>query len=271
MGTTPQFPGYIFWEILKLKKSFSNQERWNLLMGCNWLRMLRIFLQKIYRKSAVTATAENTPKTETFIYPQNKVNIMYGYIYKIENKINGKVYIGQTTRNPQTRKREHLTKLIKNTHHNLNLMIDFEEYGAFNFKFTIIAVADNQNKLNKLEKKHILLFNSLDEEYGYNLKDGGSNGKHDEKSCLQLSRKRMGDSNPFYGLTHTIHARKLMSNSNAKNNFGFVGIKLLKNVNPENKPWYSRIQYKGYEKSLGTFHDPLSGELVYKFVVETIQ
>ena len=144
---------------------------------------------------------------------------MCGYIYKIENKCNGKVYIGQTTRNPQTRKREHLSKLIRNTHHNLNLMLDFEKYGALNFKFTIIDVADNQNKLNELEKKYILLFNSINGECGYNLKNGGSNGKYDEKRHLKLSENRTGDLNPFYNLTHTIRTRKLISKSNAKNNF----------------------------------------------------
>lgn len=38
---------------------------------------------------------------------------MKGYIYKFENKINRKVYIGQTIRNVKTRYNEHLQASIK--------------------------------------------------------------------------------------------------------------------------------------------------------------
>ena len=55
-------------------------------------------------------------------------------IYKIENKINGKVYIGQSN-NIIRRWEEHISKLNNNSHENKILQYSWNKYGMYNFDF----------------------------------------------------------------------------------------------------------------------------------------
>tara|TARA_R100001086_G_scaffold249209_1_gene188232 strand:- start:1490 stop:2167 length:678 start_codon:yes stop_codon:yes gene_type:complete len=80
------------------------------------------------------------------------------YIYKITNKINGKAYIGLTTRNPSKRFKEHcdgrLTKgrsLIKDA---------INKYGKNNFEFKII-LKTNVNDMKMEEAYMIREFDTL--------------------------------------------------------------------------------------------------------------
>ncbi|MDD4389679.1 MAG: NUMOD3 domain-containing DNA-binding protein [Eubacteriales bacterium] len=97
----------------------------------------------------------------------------YGYIYKITNPINGKCYIGQTTRNVQKR-----WKLYKNLQcvDQPKLYNALKKYGPENFIYEIFDdTSSNQEELNFLEESYILCLDSIDR--GYNGKEGGSSGK----------------------------------------------------------------------------------------------
>lgn len=59
-------------------------------------------------------------------------------VYKIENKINGKLYIGSTCKSFNKRRGEHLCSLIKNYHFNKHLQSAWNKYGENNFEFIII-------------------------------------------------------------------------------------------------------------------------------------
>ena len=101
-----------------------------------------------------------------------------GYIYKITNTINNKVYIGQTVRNPLLRKEEHFNNLSKGIHHNSHLQHSFDKYGDV-FEFEVIEECPNEN-LNEREIALIEKFNSYYK--GYNETKGGDGfvgaGKH---------------------------------------------------------------------------------------------
>ena len=58
-------------------------------------------------------------------------------IYKIENLINGKIYIGQTLC-LTTRFKSHLSLLRKNRHRNSHLQAAFNKYGELNFVFNVV-------------------------------------------------------------------------------------------------------------------------------------
>ena len=58
-------------------------------------------------------------------------------IYEIKNKINGKMYIGQS-RNINKRRSYHLWKLRSNNHFNPLLQNSFNKYGEHNFEFIIL-------------------------------------------------------------------------------------------------------------------------------------
>ncbi len=101
-----------------------------------------------------------------------------GYIYKIKNTINNKVYIGQTIRNPLLRKEEHFNNLLKGTHHNSHLQHSFNKYGDV-FEFEIIETCPD-DELNEREIALIEQFNTYHK--GYNETKGGEGfvgaGKH---------------------------------------------------------------------------------------------
>ena len=61
-----------------------------------------------------------------------------GYIYKITSKINNKIYIGKTTRNPEMRWKEHIRD-SKNNNNNIPLYNAFNKYGIDNFSFEVIS------------------------------------------------------------------------------------------------------------------------------------
>ena len=61
-------------------------------------------------------------------------------IYCIVNKINNKVYIGQTKQKFVKRYWHHLWCLRKNKHDNRYLQKSFNKYGEQNFKFIVIHV-----------------------------------------------------------------------------------------------------------------------------------
>ena len=88
------------------------------------------------------------------------------YIYKIENKINGKVYIGQCTKSITESKNYYGSgKLIQ---------LAIKKYGIDNFEKTILCECDNRKELNLKEIEYISKFNTI--ETGYNISIGGNGG-----------------------------------------------------------------------------------------------
>ena len=96
---------------------------------------------------------------------------MKKYIYKIENLINHKIYIGQTN-NPKRRFTEHKAKGYEINHHKA-LYYAFDKYGIVNFDFSIIEETENYNER---EKYWITYYNSF--ENGYNMTEGGDLPPH---------------------------------------------------------------------------------------------
>lgn len=104
---------------------------------------------------------------------------MKGYIYKFENKVNGKIYVGQTTRKVKTRYKEHLRASIKELDQ-LPIHRAIKKYGIENFIFEIIYEIENDCKekliddLNNLEISYITELNCIVPN-GYNVSVGGHN------------------------------------------------------------------------------------------------
>lgn len=231
--------------------------------------------------------------------------MVYGHIYKIENLMNGKVYIGQTTRNPIKRKRDHINTLKLKTHANPHLQQAFNKYGEPNFKFTVLNYATNKETLDSLETIYIEKYHTLDDEYGYNLKTGGSQGKLSSTTRKRMSESRTGEKNPMYGkifskehrlnIGKSLKGKKLSAEHREKLSeifkgrkfnlqhrqkiglaqrgrglFGFTGVYFRKDLNPEKKCWMPQIKYYGHPKSLGLCHDPLTAEIIHDLVFNEI-
>lgn len=93
-----------------------------------------------------------------------------GYIYKITNLINKKIYIGQTRRPIQRRWHEHLT-----TKDNCPIHIAIQKYGIDNFKIEIIEECQDNSILDEREIYYIKKYDSYNSKIGYNATKGGNN------------------------------------------------------------------------------------------------
>lgn len=92
------------------------------------------------------------------------------YIYKITNKINNKIYIGQTI-NFKQRMKTHTSNIKRNS---LPIDVAIKKYGKENFIFEILEETDEQEKADILERHYIKLYDcKLNNNKGYNLLDGG--------------------------------------------------------------------------------------------------
>ncbi|MEY2196817.1 tyrosine-type recombinase/integrase [Neobacillus sp. BF23-41] len=100
-----------------------------------------------------------------------------GLIYKIENHINNKVYIGQTINTIQRRYNGTSLKAIYENMHNDHLRRAMRKYGLDNFSIEILIESDSIDDLNGYEQYYINIFNSMDPNHGYNKRDGGKNNK----------------------------------------------------------------------------------------------
>jgi len=121
---------------------------------------------------------------------------IYGTIYILINKINNKVYIGQTI-DFKRRMREYNNNKISNKIHN-----SIKKYGWDNFDKLILDKANNKEELDILECFYIEKFQSI--EFGYNQKNGGTYGLHSEESKKKISINHAdvkGKNNPMYGKT----------------------------------------------------------------------
>jgi group I intron endonuclease len=138
------------------------------------------------------------------------------FIYILTNIINGKQYIGQTTRSIDVRLSEHLNSVKKNSNNLFHRAI--RKYGIENFHIECLEVSD---KLVNLWEKHLVKRWSSKSPNGYNLTYGGEGSTgfvHTEemrrknsiankgrkswckgKKIPSLSKKYKGNGNPMFG------------------------------------------------------------------------
>lgn len=109
-------------------------------------------------------------------------------IYKFKNKVNGKIYIGQTTTSVRKRVIEHVTNSkpwtkARKGHFQRALY----KYGFENFEFSIIEKCIDKNTLNIREIYWIGYYKSDQKEFGYNMTPGGEGNTNYEfnKKCVE--------------------------------------------------------------------------------------
>jgi hypothetical protein len=144
-------------------------------------------------------------------------------IYKSTNLINGKIYVGQDTKNnPNYLGSGRILKFA------------LKKYGIENFKKEILEECSTLDELNELEKYWIKKLNSTNKDIGYNVSFGGQTGwykglKHTEETKKQYSLTRkdklIGDKNGMYGKQHTEDSKKKMSKPQFGDKNGMYGKK----------------------------------------------
>lgn len=103
------------------------------------------------------------------------VGSISGVIYKAENIVNGKVYIGQTTKSLRHRKNAHLatSRLDSGLKRNSLFMRAIRKYGTHNFKWEIIDSSNNHFELSSKEIFWIGYYEANNPSKGYNMTEGG--------------------------------------------------------------------------------------------------
>ena len=114
------------------------------------------------------------------------IKIVYGYIYKITNKINQKIYIGQTSRTIAIRWKSHCYTAFceKSKDYDFPLYRAIRKYGIENFLVEEIDQAFSQEELDQKEIQYIEEYDSYRK--GYNASLGGSG--HQKYNYLEITK-----------------------------------------------------------------------------------
>jgi len=136
-------------------------------------------------------------------------------VYKIINKIDGKIYIGSSL-DLKRRFKEHKSHLKRDKHCNRYLQRAWNKYGEDNFEFIILNSFESIEckDLLILEQEQIDLFKSYDSSLGYNLSktaDRNSGWHMTESAKQKIREKNSGVLNYFFGKHHTNEVKQLIS------------------------------------------------------------
>ena len=142
-----------------------------------------------------------------------------GIIYLIKNKLNNKCYIGQTIRTLEKRWKEHSNR--KGSILNNAIL----KYSPENFDVSVIIETDN-DKLDELEVKYIIEYNSLYPN-GYNIQTGGNiNKKHCEESREKMRLSKLGEKNHNFGKPRSDETKQKIRQSKLGEKHHFYGKEL---------------------------------------------
>lgn len=128
-------------------------------------------------------------------------------IYVITNRVNGKVYVGQTKQGIDTRMKQHRCPsdgcpALKRA---------YEKYGKDAFEVLKLDSAKTREDANRKEKMWIALYDSTNSVKGYNLSKGGVIGDFNDETLKKMSLSKMGEKNSFWGKHHTEETKQKMS------------------------------------------------------------
>lgn len=102
------------------------------------------------------------------------------YIYKTTNILNGKIYIGQTTKSLDVNYLGSGKAIIK----------AIKKYGKSNFKREVLEECNSKEHMNNREKYWIQHFDSINRNVGYNVSVGGEGGNLGDKVNQKISETR---------------------------------------------------------------------------------
>lgn len=132
----------------------------------------------------------------------------FGYIYKITNKLNNKIYIGK-------REKPYFDKNYWGS--GKYLINAYKKYGKENFIREIICWCPTKEILWEKEKYYIKKYNTQDKNIGYNIGRGGEGG---QPHTLEWREKHSGAGNGRYGKPVSLETRQKISEKNLGRGLG---------------------------------------------------
>ncbi len=192
-------------------------------------------------------------------------------IYKQENKLNGKIYIGQSV-NIQKRYQQHLYDALNRCEEGTGVDFAIKKYGIENFDFDIVEECP-VDKLDEREQQWIAYYDSYNN--GYNRTIGGSALRGENHPKAILTEQQVYQIRELYG--------KRIKRSDAWEQVKDWGIternflKIWKNetwnqvhvdvYTPENKAWHkSQVGHSEDQLGLSSLDRAISQDEINKFV-----
>jgi group I intron endonuclease len=164
-------------------------------------------------------------------------------IYICKNKLNDKVYVGQTIKTLENRKLSHF-----NAHQTgkSKFYRALKSYGFDNFEWSILDTAKTTDELNQKEIYYIREYNSINE--GYNMVEGGTGG-YNEFAVKANRAKRKGKT---WEDIYTEDGLKKMETARA--NLGDIGRNYFNSLAADQRIIYAKLgnkarTMKGYRHS----------------------
>lgn len=116
-------------------------------------------------------------------------------IYRIVNKINHKIYVGQTSKTIEERFEEHIYNSKCSDINHRKLYMAIQKYGIKNFYVEEIDRAVTKEDANYKEEFYIECYNSFHK--GYNANTGGDCGSANRKRVFQIDKSTLNIINTF--------------------------------------------------------------------------
>ena len=145
-------------------------------------------------------------------------------VYTARNRVNGKVYVGQTTQHLEKRKQDHLYAARSGAISPFYSAI--RKYGECNFKFEVLWTASSYGHLDCLEELAIKQHKATDRRFGYNL---SPHAKHSFRGGSYKPHK-----GPWHGNHVPVHVKRKISRTR----------KLRYKMNPNSHPMLGRKHTK---------------------------
>jgi group I intron endonuclease len=114
------------------------------------------------------------------------------FVYLVTNNINGKYYIGKTVGSLNKRWVSHCAEAKRSSDKSSHFHTAIRKYGPDSFDIQALSTGNTNEELLNLERVWIILLQSTNRDYGYNLTAGGEGilgYRHSEKVKLEWSRK----------------------------------------------------------------------------------
>lgn len=129
----------------------------------------------------------------------------FGVIYKATNKVNGKIYIGQTTQSLNKRIYRHKYDAFKRVI-GTAFCNAIRKYGVDQFTWEIVEKCNSKEVLDDMELHYIKQYNAYIDDLGYNMTFGGDGGfgrKLSKREKVHLSSINTGENHPQFGTKHS--------------------------------------------------------------------
>lgn len=180
------------------------------------------------------------------------------YCVYVHTSPSGKKYIGQTCQSLEKRWGENGIRYLEKKNDKYihpPFARAIKKYGWDNFKHEVVANNLTKEEADNLEKLLIKNLNTMNSKYGYNCKEGGSNGSLSEETRRRISESHKGNKNYIYGKQMSgEHKRKLSEAHKGKLVSEETRKKISESLKGENNHMYGKHHSDETKEKLSESH-----------------